>query len=131
MFSKTAGFTGIGTSKPRGPGFQGGGSGLRARDAEFVLFSASGSVICGGGLAFCVIVAYEILPATEGAEVIDGVEEAELIDLCTSLSPLNISLIDRMLAPVDTISLTVGYPSRMVMRRRMLSSLSRSSRKGA
>lgn len=131
MFSRTAWLTGIGPSKPRGPGFHGGGRGLGARDAMFVVLSAMGRVICGGGLAFCVIVAYEKLPGAEGAEAMEGVEELELTDLCTSLSPRKISLIDKMLAPVFAISCTVGYPSRIVIRRRMLSSLSRSSKKGA
>lgn len=76
--------------------------------AMFVLLSGMGSVICGGGLAFCVIVAYEMLPGADGAETMEGVEEAELTDLWTSLSPLKISLMDIILAPVASISRTVG-----------------------
>ncbi len=94
------------------PGRLGGGRGrgfeATARADTPALLRFRGSVTCGGGLAFCVIVAYEMPPAAMGPETIKGVKEAELIDLGTSLSPRNISFRRKILAPVDSISRTVG-----------------------
>ena len=76
MFSRTAWLRGIGVSRPRGPGFHGGGCGLGTRPVLTGVLSGMGSVICGGGLAFDVTVAYEKPPgAGAGVGVGGGGEE--------------------------------------------------------
>ena len=98
----------IGVSRPRGPGFQGGGCGLGTRPVLTGVLSGMGSVICGGGLAFDVTVAYEMPPGAGVAETMDGVELAEVVDLFTSLTPRKTSLMVMILAPVASNSRTVG-----------------------
>ena len=80
--------------------------------------SGMGRVICGGGLAFDVTVAYEKPPGAGAgvgvAETMDGVEVGEtavlgaVVDLFTSLTPRKISLMLMIFAPVASNSRTVG-----------------------
>lgn len=103
-------------------------------------------VICGGGLTvfvFCAMPAYEDRGDVVDDAEIGGVDiDAEVtlgevpldegILRSPSFSFRNMSVpILKTLTPVETISLTVGTPSRMVTRFRVVSSRKISSRNGA